>query len=357
MTERPTSDRDTIVLVYPGDAELDLMNALGRDGVGEPLIELGKRLRQLGYRFEQAIDQSASRVAGAIFWNMRAAQYGRGLRGVARRIRYGNRGRDWKAELLAEGIGERMVLVLREPPCRVPENYDVALHRGFGRILTWRDDLVDGTRYLKLHVAVPVGFPANAELVDFADKKLLVCISANKFSSHPLELYSERRDAVEFFAEAIPDDFDVYGRGWDCDPAKTPQSYRGVVPEKWPVYRRYRFALAYENCADMPGLIAEQGLDCLRSDCVPVYLGAPNVCDYIDPECYVDRREFRSNEQLLRYLESVGRDEYERYRSAISRYLGGESFARFLTPAFVDTMCDALRLEARPLVCGGDELP
>jgi hypothetical protein len=51
---------------------------------------------------------------------------------------------------------------------------------------------------------------------------------------------------------------------------------------------------------DEPGWITEKIFDCMRADCVPVYWGASNVLDYVDPEAFVDRRRFASNSELER---------------------------------------------------------
>jgi len=40
-------------------------------------------------------------------------------------------------------------------------------------------------------------------------------IAGNKRSSHPLELYSERLRAIEWFEKEHPADFDLYGIGWN----------------------------------------------------------------------------------------------------------------------------------------------
>lgn len=106
------------------------------------------------------------------------------------------------------------------------------------------------------------------------------------------------------------------------------------------MYPRYRFALCYENVKDESGYITEKIFDCMRADCVPVYWGASNVTDYIPAEAFIDRRQFRSNQELERYLVHITEDEYERYRSAINNFLASDSFRRFLEDAFVKRILD-----------------
>ena len=85
---------------------------------------------------------------------------------------------------------------------------------------------------------------------------------------------------------------------WD---SKKYTSYRGVLREPKPtIYPKYRFAVCYENVS-VPGNIDEKIFECMRSDCVPIFIGAPNVSDYVDKEAYIDRRDFSTKEELLHF--------------------------------------------------------
>jgi hypothetical protein len=178
----------------------------------------------------------------------------------------------------------------------------------------------------------------------FDERKLLVNVSGNKFSSHPRDLYSARRATIRHFERAFPDQFDLFGVGWDKDPADPYPSYRGLVENKWDVYPRYRFGLSYENMRDEPGWITEKIFDCLRAGCVPVYWGAPNIGDYVDPAAFIDRTRFASEAELASFLFSITEPEYRRLRAAGRDYLESERFRAFLSPAFADTVIGALDL-------------
>src|SRR5260221_513096 len=111
-------------------------------------------------------------------------------------------------------------------------------------------------------------------MVPFSEKRLLVNISYNKYSSQPGELYSARREAIGYFERHRPDDFDLYGVGWlgtqtlrgSSGRGERHPSYRGAVTNKWDVLPRYKFSLCYENSRDQPGCVTEKIFDCLRSD-------------------------------------------------------------------------------------------
>jgi hypothetical protein len=170
-----------------------------------------------------------------------------------------------------------------------------------------------------------------------------VNITSNKRSADARELYSARLALIRHCEEAIPDDFELYGVGWAGADEQRP-SYRGMPANKWEVFPNFRFGVCYENTAGIPGYVTEKIFDCMRASAVPVYLGAPNVADYVDSEAYVDRREFASDEELVRFLRGVDERAYGRYREAAAAYLASDRFARFLPPAFADNIIAHARL-------------
>ena len=58
-------------------------------------------------------------------------------------------------------------------------------------------------------------FIENYGNIDFSERKLLTCISGNKKSEHPDEMYSEREKVITFLENRYPNDFDFYGTGFD----------------------------------------------------------------------------------------------------------------------------------------------
>jgi hypothetical protein len=76
----------------------------------------------------------------------------------------------------------------------------------------------------------------------------------------------------------------------------------------------YKFYLAIENTRE-PDYISEKLYQGLRAGSVPVYLGAPNVRDYLPDNSAVYLDDFASLEDLVKYLESAMADEaiYKRH--------------------------------------------
>lgn len=337
-----------------GSADTTLFNAADRDNCTEPYLKLKKRFEELGYVCEGTKEQKLEHCKWLLFWD------GSALGQWRYRIKAWLRGyptRNLFKEAIRVGMRDSLALFMFEPPTVYPENYDFELHKYFSVIFTWDPALVDGKKYHRIYLPSPTYFPV-VRSVPFSERKLLVNISSQKFSSHPRELYGEIRRTIRFFEQYFPDQFDLYGFGWNpglkqflmrklAHPAMRREfyaSYRGVARNKWEVYPGYRFGLCYENTIDQPGYVSLKIFDCLRCGCVPVYLGAPDIADYVDKEAFVDRRAFGSLDELGKYLRGIGEREYWRYIDAGRAYLQSRRFQLFLADNFVETVVRALRL-------------
>lgn len=213
-------------------------------------------------------------------------------------------------------------LCLCESEVIKPDNWDPYHHRGYERIFTWHDGWVDQVRYIKAGFVTDWRGAVEAwpERSAWQARKLCTMISGSKQVGHPKELYSERVRAIRWFEDHAPDSFDLYGVGWD---ASAFPSYRGRTDDKLATLRQYRFAICYENAAELPGYITEKILDCFRAGVVPVYLGAPNVTDWIPATCFIDRRQFASMEELHAFLCRMTDEEFGRYLDSIRAFIEG----------------------------------
>jgi alpha(1,3/1,4) fucosyltransferase len=251
-------------------------------------------------------------------------------------------------------------LLLMESPLIHPLSWDMEQHGLFRRIFTWDDTLADGDRYVKL--AVPSVLPERLD-VSLADKsRFCVMIAGNKRGTHPRELYSERVKTIRWFEANQPQEFDLYGFGWDerlfVGPrpvralnrvrfvrrlfAENFPSYRGAVADKHSVLKQYRFAICYENIRDLPGYITEKLFDCFFAGCVPVYWGAGNVTDHIPPECFIDRREFATHEELYTFMKGMDDTRYAGYLDSIREFLRSPRAYPFSATCFAETIVNGM---------------
>ncbi len=230
----------------------------------------------------------------------------------------------------------KCILLAYEPPVYMPKIHDKSLTDYFGKILVMFDDIVDNVNYFKLYYAQP-RFEMVKNILRFDEKKLCVFIGRNKKSSHPSELYNERINTINYFTQHHPAEFDLYGSDWEGY-----QNWKGTVVGKWKIYTKYKFNICYENMKDQVGYITEKIFDSFVGGCVPVYWGADNIGDYIPSECYIDRRQFATNEDLHHFLISMDEKTYNNYLSAIKNFLASPQAEPFTIDYFIKTIFDLI---------------
>ena len=240
-----------------------------------------------------------------------------------------------------------------------PENFDLNKHKHFHKIFTWNDDLVDDKKYIKINYSF--SFPQS--IYKQSQRKKLCClIVSNKSSNLPNELYSERKGLIRWFEKEHPNDFDLYGFGWNEFMftgnklirglnkipflrmfgnkffAEKHHSYKGKIESKYETMKDYRFAIAYENVKDDAGYITEKIFDVFIAGCVPIYWGAKNITEYIPFNCFIDRRDFKNNEELYGYMKGMSDAKYIEYLNNIELYLNSEKADEFSVDKFAKTI-------------------
>lgn len=228
---------------------------------------------------------------------------------------------------------EKCFAFLWEPPSVIPSNYQPLYHQFFSKVYTWDDTLIDNTKYKKMYYPVMNSMIENT--VPFEQRKLCTLIAGNKNSTHSNELYSARRNAIEYFEINHCQDFDLYGKWW---PAY--RNYRGPIWKKVEVLKNYKFCICYENIKDIPGYITEKIFDCFRCGCVPVYWGANNISEYIPTNCFIDRNKFEDNEELYNHLTNIDKATFEDYLNNIRIYLNSPAAQLYSIDNFVAIVTD-----------------
>jgi hypothetical protein len=228
-----------------------------------------------------------------------------------------------------------------------------------------------GLTFHKLHI--PYAYDRVFEdLWGKKDRKFLNLLNWNRLSRRKWqELYTERLRALEFFSQY--DEIDLYGMGWDRAPyvvgeTKMPntftrihryirehtpfmpmhpyeeavrKSYRGAAPSKYETQSNYTFTICYENMM-LPGWLNENIFDCFLVGTIPIYLGPPDVTDYIPEECFIDKRKFPTYPELRAYLKSLGDKEIETYRQNARDYLSSDMYKPFLKESFASIFVKAV---------------
>jgi glycosyltransferase involved in cell wall biosynthesis len=174
------------------------------------------------------------------------------------------------------------------------------------------------------------------------DRHGIILVNSNKRAVLTAgELYTERLRALKHFADH--GGIDLWGRLWENGLGELEaefgeavrQTWRGPVDDKHEAMSRYRFAICYENMV-LDGWITEKLFDCLCSGVVPIYLGAPDIGDAVDPNCYIDARRFANYREMQRHLDGLTDVEYEAMRVAGRDYLASAQFRQFSPDGFAD---------------------
>ena len=246
-----------------------------------------------------------------------------------------------RVEQVLQATSIAKYLLLYECDLIKPDNWDLEYHKGFDRIFTWNDVLADGRRYIKSNFVINRTSPYVFEVLKsaFQQRKLCCLIAGAKASNHPNELYSHRVRAIRWFEATAPQDFDLYGGGWDS--ANFP-SYCGRVNDKLATLSHYRFSICYENAKGIPGYITEKILDCFRAGTVPVYGGAPNIAQWIPKDCYIDIGQFPTYAELYEHLRSMDATTHASYLNRIQLYLTSRESYPFSCECFVATLTQFL---------------
>lgn len=210
---------------------------------------------------------------------------------------------------------------------------------------------------------------------NFEEKtKLCVLVAGKKHVEHPLELYSKRIEAIRWFEDHHPNDFDLYGRGWENDEVIVPSilkriirklgfkitmkrlpftSYKGEIagppgsPDKIATMSKYKFSICYEN-ATIPGYVTEKIFDSMFASCVPVYWGANDISDFVSESCYIDFRNFDCDlKKLYTFLSTIKPEIYNQYIANIENYLLSEKFKKFSYEQFASDLLNKIQKTLR----------
>ncbi|KKP27048.1 MAG: hypothetical protein UR12_C0033G0003 [candidate division TM6 bacterium GW2011_GWF2_30_66] len=241
----------------------------------------------------------------------------------------------WAINSIKKYPKEKVIAFLWEPPVFAPDNYEENFFNLFSKVYTWDDSLVDNVKFF--HYYYPDCFFMIDKIVPFNEKKLCVMMNANKDSSHKYSLYGERRKVIQFFEYNHSQDFDLYGSWWTGL-----KNYRGYVNSKVDCMKNYRFCYAYENMCNVKGYVTEKIFNAFTAGCVPIYWGADNITDYIPKNCFIDRRDFTSDEQLYQFLKNMTEGEYQVYINDIKCFLNSDLALVFSHEHFVDIFLNGI---------------
>jgi len=170
-------------------------------------------------------------------------------------------------------------------------------------------------------------------------KKIVVINGSHRPQSKTKELYSARIKAIAELSQF--DAVDLYGQGWNKwwsrnalwfpywkNRNKLMKVYKGPCASKFEVFKQYDFCLCLENM-EMDGYITEKIFYCLYSGTIPLYLGAPDISQYVESNVYIDCRRFSSWSEMWKYLGGISQVEIQEMREAGRSFLRGSKAKPF----------------------------
>ena len=220
------------------------------------------------------------------------------------------------------------------------------------------DNLIDNKKFFKINC--PSYHNPTLERFDLKKRnKFCVVICSNKTNDHKYDLYRKRLEIINWFEKNHPDKLDFYGYGWSNYIFRGPliiralnkisflsrilapkyKNYKGVFNgRKVDLLKDYKFSFCIENAKGYPGYITEKIFHCFFSLTVPIYLGCPNILDYMPNDCFIDMRKFKTIKEVHFFLKNLKEEEYQKYQISILKFLKSSKFIPFSNKYYIKTL-------------------
>lgn len=249
----------------------------------------------------------------------------------------------------------KFVLLLETPEVYEPNSVSSKILE-YQHVFTWRKDL-------QLQHQSSINFPntyRGNKFKGWLERDGFACLIASGSKGLRInskdDLYKQRIETIKWFENYAPNNFDLYGGGWESNISPKNKlaklnrrisipifkifgyrpypSYRGRVAKKADVLQRYKFNICYENISSWPGYITEKIFDSFFSGCIPIYWGAPDIDKYIPEACFIDRRKFSTHGELFEYLQSITPSQFVRFQEEIAHFLRSDQATDFYAEKF-----------------------
>ena len=239
--------------------------------------------------------------------------------------------------------------VIMEPPVVAPELY-AALQRltaVFDRVYVHNTNgdgySLEGVATSKLHKFYwPIPHDDVLEPYwgnDTRMKRVVVINGSHNPQARGREQYSLRIEAMAELAELGI--VDLYGKGWDRWWSRSAMwfpywknrtvlmsIYKGSCSSKFEVLKNYEFCLCFENMW-MNGYITEKIFDCLYAGTIPLYIGAPDILDYVPEDVFVDCRKYSTWTEMWQEVANIPAGKIQTMKMAGRSFLQSDKAEKF----------------------------
>lgn len=251
--------------------------------------------------------------------------------------------------VLLEQRARLAAFVIMEPPVVVPALYEALprLTAVFDRVYVhnikgdgYSLEGVDASKLHRLYWPIPhkdvlEPYWAHSERM----KRVVVINGSHNPRGRSREQYSLRIKAMAELSKSGV--VDLYGMGWDrwwsrkamwlpywLNRRALMSIYKGMCASKFEVLQNYEFCLCFENMK-MSGYITEKIFDCLYAGTIPLYMGAPDILDYIPADVFVDCRKYSTWTAMWEDVATMSPERVSGMRLAGRKFLRSEMAKKF----------------------------
>lgn len=251
--------------------------------------------------------------------------------------------------VLLEGHARLVAFIIMEPPIVAPHLYKALprLTTVFDRVYVhningdgYSLEGVDANKLNRFYWPIPHDDVLEPYWSNNSRMKRVVVING---SHNPLgrsrEQYSLRIKAMAELSKVGI--VDLYGMGWErwwsrkamwlpywLNRRAIMSIYKGKCESKFEILQHYEFCLCFENMW-MDGYITEKIFDCLYVGTIPLYMGAPDIVDYIPEDVFVDCRKYSTWKEMWEDVVSMPPDRIEAMRKAGCSFLKSDMAKNF----------------------------
>lgn len=165
------------------------------------------------------------------------------------------------------------------------------------------------------------------------------------------QLHDQRLAVIEYFGQHS--EIDLYGANWQ-DITNLPSKWQDRLPEilkkislgickdKKKTSSEYKFSICFENIS-YQGYVTEKIIDCFNAGVIPIYMGAPDINDFIPEDSFIDFRNFSSLPDLNTYLKKLTCKEAMNIIDAGQNFLKSKKGYKFSYEGFSEDVNKMLR--------------
>jgi hypothetical protein len=118
-------------------------------------------------------------------------------------------------------------------------------------------------------------------------------------------------------------DAGAHSYGWCSNNIDIPDELTGREKGSWQYKKQkllaaYPFGLAAEN-SNCLGYITEKFYDVLASGSIPVYMGAPDIANFVPEGSYINVKDFATYDDLIHHMKTVDRKSFYKWKDIVKK--------------------------------------